>query len=84
MLTELPLATKHDGMSKLRTMPPERLRAIREEMDIETQREMAALMNVDRVTYVRWETGVRKITGPAVILAELLLAKHRDARKIAD
>lgn len=81
MLTEYPMAASVGGMSKPRTMPAEQLRAIREEIGI-IQAEMAERFNVARESYVRWETGVRKIAGPAVVLAEMLLKQHRDAQKL--
>lgn len=78
MLTECQIDTSLGVMSKLRIMPPEQLREIRKELQM-TQLQMAGRMNVTRLTYIRWETGATKISGPAVILAEILLAKHRGA-----
>lgn len=83
MLTVNAAALSVGDMSKLRTMQPEQLRAIREEIGI-IQAEMAERLNVDRVSYVRWETGFRRITGPAVVAAEMLLKQHKDAQKTTD
>jgi DNA-binding transcriptional regulator YiaG len=66
------------GMSKLPTMTPEELRAIRAEMG-DTQVEAAARYGVATATYKRWEQGVNEIPGPVVILGGLLLQIHRAA-----
>lgn len=67
-------------MSKLPTMTPEELRAIRAEME-DTQAEAATRYGVVISTYKRWEQGVREIPGPAVVLGRLLLKMHRGALK---
>jgi DNA-binding transcriptional regulator YiaG len=62
------------AMSKLPTMTPDELRAIRAEMEV-SQREFAELLGSDLRTYQRWEGGERSIPGPAVLLARIRLQK---------
>jgi DNA-binding transcriptional regulator YiaG len=59
------------GMSTLRTMSKEKMKAIRDGLGLSLT-QMAMRFNVARRTYVRWEAGDRKIDGPAVIVADLL------------
>jgi DNA-binding transcriptional regulator YiaG len=63
-------------MSKLPTMTPEELRAIRAAIEI-SQREMAELLGVDLRTYQRWEGGERGIPGPVVLLARIRLQERQ-------
>jgi DNA-binding transcriptional regulator YiaG len=63
-------------MSKLPTMPPEELRAIRTEMG-DTQAQAAERYGVDLRSYKRWELGERSIPGPVVVLSGLLLKEFR-------
>jgi DNA-binding transcriptional regulator YiaG len=65
------------GMSKLPTMTPEELRAIRVEMG-DTQAEAANRYGVAPLTYKRWELGTRAIPGTAVKLSRYLLRDHRE------
>ena len=78
---EEPLDQSGDGanapdMSKLPTMMPEELRAIRTEMG-DTQAQAAARYGVDLRSYKRWELGERAIPGPAVVLSTFLLNQFR-------
>jgi DNA-binding transcriptional regulator YiaG len=63
-------------MSKLPTMTPDELRAIRAELEV-SQREMADKLGVDLRTYQRWEGGERSIPGPAVYLSRIRLEESR-------
>jgi DNA-binding transcriptional regulator YiaG len=69
------LAIAHP-MSKLPTMTPDELRAIREEIG-DTQAQAAARYGVDLRSYKRWELGERAIPGPAVVLSGFLLREFR-------
>ena len=67
----------HNGiMETLPTMTPEELRAIREELGLK-QYEAPRLFGVALVTYKKWELGVSKIPGPAVILARKYIEERR-------
>jgi DNA-binding transcriptional regulator YiaG len=72
------LADAHHNvaMTKLPSMTPEELRAIREELGLK-QYEAPPLFGVALTSYKRWELGERKIPGPVVILARKYIAEHR-------
>jgi DNA-binding transcriptional regulator YiaG len=69
------LAIAHP-MSKLPTMTPDELRAIRAELGL-TQKEVAIKLGAALDTVKKWEQGKREIPGPAAELARLRLALHR-------
>ena len=69
-------AHQNGVMTKLPTMTPEDLRAIREELGLK-QYEAPPLFGVALNTYKRWEQGVHEIPGPVAILARIYLDKHR-------
>ena len=71
----------HDNvaMTKLPTMTPEELRAIRAELGLK-QYEAPPLFGVALNTYKRWEQGVHEIPGPVAILARIYLDKQRNRK----
>lgn len=61
-------------------MTPIGLRRIRRELGL-TQEALAKAVGVDRLTVVRWETGVHGIPEPTVRLIQRIAAEARGKRK---
>lgn len=80
MIDSIAGAQQNGVMTKLPTMTPEELRAIREELGLK-QYEAPELFGVALTSYKRWELGERKIPGPVVILARKYRDDYRKLRK---
>lgn len=56
-------------------MTPEEFRALRERLGL-SQEKLARRLDVSQNTVARWESGSRKISGPAAVLLRLFVDMH--------